>query len=197
VQKLSKTLKELIKSNNLNTLELSRLTGVSQPVIYRIISGETFDPKISTLCSIADYFGITVNQLLGDSPFGLNPINKSDEVFENIPLLKWDEITKNLTDRISAKGLFTVKMTDDSMEPLFLKDTFLIFDTNKKPKDNSYVLVHVKTEDKILFRQLQVVSRDKYLRPFNPNSDKYKIKVFSKYDKIYGVLVQARRNFQV
>ena len=65
---ISKTLKKLIADHKLNTMELARRTGIGQPVIYRLISGETDNPKIATLCALADYFGISVNQLIGETP---------------------------------------------------------------------------------------------------------------------------------
>jgi transcriptional regulator with XRE-family HTH domain len=197
VQKLGKTLKLLIEKHNLNTLELSKLTGVSQPVIYRIVSGKTFDPKISTLCLLANYFGITVNQLIGDKPFDLNPMNKLDSALKKNRLLTWEEIVKSLQEIKKINSIFKIRMNDDSMDPLFSKNSLLIFDTTKKPKDNSYVLVHIKGENTLLFRQLLFDSHNKYLKPLNSDSEKYRIKCLSRCDKICGVLVQARRNFQI
>ena len=47
---------------------LARATGVTQPTIHRILTGESSDPKTGSLRPIAEHFGITVAQLRGDEP---------------------------------------------------------------------------------------------------------------------------------
>lgn len=76
---ISENLKKLIEKYNLNTLELARRTGIGQPVIYRIMTGETDNPKIATVRTLADYFGISVNQLLGEN--APSSFNKPENVF--------------------------------------------------------------------------------------------------------------------
>jgi transcriptional regulator with XRE-family HTH domain len=51
--------------NSLTASELSRKTGIAQPVIYRLVTGGTENPQILTLKPIADFFKVSIEQLLG------------------------------------------------------------------------------------------------------------------------------------
>ena len=53
---------------------LARATGVTQPTIHRILTGESSDPKTGSLRPIAEHFGITVAQLRGDEPLQGLPV---------------------------------------------------------------------------------------------------------------------------
>ena len=62
---LSKILTQLIQQRGLSTAELARQTGVAQPVIYRLMTGTTENPQVLSLKPLADYFGISLDQLMG------------------------------------------------------------------------------------------------------------------------------------
>jgi SOS-response transcriptional repressor LexA len=55
----------LIKQHNTNAHELQRATGVPQPTIHRILTGESADPRTSTLERLANHFGVSVAHLRG------------------------------------------------------------------------------------------------------------------------------------
>jgi SOS-response transcriptional repressor LexA len=60
---VKKNLEWLIELRKTNPHELQRVTGVPQPTIHRILSGESTDPRTSTLQPLADYFRVTVAEL--------------------------------------------------------------------------------------------------------------------------------------
>lgn len=62
---LSATLSHLMSEKGIKSAELARKTGIGQPVIYRIMTGTTDNPQVLTLKPIADYFGVSLEQLLG------------------------------------------------------------------------------------------------------------------------------------
>lgn len=66
--RLAKTLHTLLQQARLSANQLADIIDVPQPTITRIISGETTKPRIDTLCKLADHFGITVSQLIGETP---------------------------------------------------------------------------------------------------------------------------------
>jgi len=78
---IKKNLEWLIAKKRTNPYELQRATGVPQPTIHRILSGESNDPRTKTLQPLADYFGVTVADLRGsdlsnrdgEATDGLNP----------------------------------------------------------------------------------------------------------------------------
>ncbi|MDS4030393.1 MAG: helix-turn-helix transcriptional regulator [Candidatus Contendobacter sp.] len=65
---VSEILSILMAREGLTDNELAARTGVPQPTISRIKSGESRDPRDSTLRQLADYFRLTVSQLRGDVP---------------------------------------------------------------------------------------------------------------------------------
>jgi len=65
MENLATVLTHLMTANNLSASELARKTGITQPVIHRLMTGATVNPQILTLKPIADYFGVSIDQLLG------------------------------------------------------------------------------------------------------------------------------------
>lgn len=53
----------LIAKNRTNPYEVQRATGVPQPTIHRILTGESSDPRTNTLQPLAAHFGVSVADL--------------------------------------------------------------------------------------------------------------------------------------
>lgn len=68
MENLSSILSHLMSEKGIKSAELARKTGVGQPVIYRLMTGTTDNPQILTLKPIADFFGVSLDQLLGLAP---------------------------------------------------------------------------------------------------------------------------------
>lgn len=68
MENLSSILSHLMSEKGIKSAELARKTGVGQPVIYRLMTGVTDNPQVFTLKPIADFFNISLDQLLGISP---------------------------------------------------------------------------------------------------------------------------------
>ncbi|MEO8964509.1 MAG: helix-turn-helix transcriptional regulator [Gammaproteobacteria bacterium] len=68
MQNLASVLTHLMTEKNIGSAELARKTGVAQPVIYRLMTGETVNPQIQTLMPLTIFFGISVEQLVGVLP---------------------------------------------------------------------------------------------------------------------------------
>lgn len=60
-------LKELRKSKNITQLDVATAIGVSPQVLSRYERGER-EPDYKTLCKLADFFGVSVDELLGRTP---------------------------------------------------------------------------------------------------------------------------------
>lgn len=58
-----KQLNELMDATGSNPTELARLTGIAQPTVHRILSGQSDDPKLSNLRKLARALGTTLSQL--------------------------------------------------------------------------------------------------------------------------------------
>lgn len=68
MNKIDSILYQLLQKHKYLTSSLSLKSGVSLPVIYRILMGEVVDLKLSTLLNLAGVFNITVSQLIGETP---------------------------------------------------------------------------------------------------------------------------------
>lgn len=65
--KFSQRLKELRKERGLTQEELSKLSGVSFPTISRYENGLRDEPKLTILKTLANYFDVTIDYLVGDT----------------------------------------------------------------------------------------------------------------------------------
>lgn len=71
---VAEILSRLMQQHEVSENALARATGVHQPTIHRILTGESSDPKTGSLRPLADYFGISVAQLRGDEPLQGLPV---------------------------------------------------------------------------------------------------------------------------
>ena len=59
IQRLADNLQSLMKTRNISENDISKTLDIPVMTVRRIVSGETTDPRISTLKLFADYFNIT------------------------------------------------------------------------------------------------------------------------------------------
>jgi SOS-response transcriptional repressor LexA len=206
---LSAILKRLIFQKNIKPTDLARKLNIPQPTIHRIVTGKSTRPYLSSLKPIAEYFSLNVNQLIGEEPLPaeFSENNAKQNIFSGkiqyLPLIPWEQLSNNNSDyekipflgSISIQG-FATTMPDSSMEPLFPSGSVLIFDPNKIPKDRSYVIVQLSDSNMFVFRQLLIDLDHKYIKPLNPDLNTFKMHLLGKNDRIYAVLVEARRMYE-
>lgn len=206
---LHEVLARLMFHRRIRTTELARFLNIPQPTLSRMVSGATTNPHNSSLKPIADYFQVTIEQLKGLEPIPwLNPSTQEALGWYKIPVLTWSqavqwkgmEDTKDnkqiYTDANISKHSYALIMQDASMEPQFPKGTLLVIDPEKTPKDRSFVVVSLKDYSEALFRQLLIDGPHQYLKPVSPDFDHFKMILLDKEDKVSGVLVQARRDYE-
>lgn len=68
MNKVASNLRALIARKNISENRLAMETGVPQPTIHRVISGKSSDPRDGTLRPLADFFGVTVEQMRTELP---------------------------------------------------------------------------------------------------------------------------------
>src|SRR3990167_9047265 len=80
-------LRELMKKSGLNEAKLSRATNIPQATVHKILAGKTEDPRASTLKTLSDFFGVSIDELLSG-----DPVPKSPTVaVQYIPIISWEE----------------------------------------------------------------------------------------------------------
>lgn len=200
---LSEILQQLIEEKGLTITELARRIHIPQPTIQRIASGTYKRPHAKTLKPIAEFFKITIDQLLG-----LEPIQwlVSKSIIRQIPILspsqasswpKAEDISYAPTvviDIEASADAYAMEMPDASMEPLIPKKSILIIDPAKEPHYRSYVAVKLQGAQEIIIRQLLIDGKNYYIKPLSSDFDLFKIAQLNSKDIIAGVVVQVRLN---
>src|SRR5690348_14894472 len=80
MQQLSSTLTRLMADKGIKSAELARKIGIGQPVIHRLMNGVTDNPQVHTIQPIAQYFGVTIDQLLGKTAMSDQKILDGDSL---------------------------------------------------------------------------------------------------------------------
>lgn len=207
---MSKILKGLMAELGINESELARRTGIGQPVVHRICSGETDNPKVATLSPIANFFAISISQLIGDEPLPVDRIpgtfNPDVQGWRQIPLLNWEQVLHwpNLnqksaplptisTDIELGQHAYAVSARDTTMEPRFPEGTILLIDPDLKPNNLDFAIIHIDGHDLPNFKQILIDGSHTILKPLNTD---FKTLLLDKPHKFLGVMVQSRMDFK-
>ncbi|WP_058526054.1 helix-turn-helix domain-containing protein [Legionella erythra] len=173
---LAQTLNGLIeREKKLTPASLARNLGIPTNKITRILNGDVTDPKASTLVQIANYFGITIEQLLGLEPIskqksiGINnelrlPVFQLSEPQQKTPMewYRWSEGT-------CEGNHFALLVDTDLYEPTFTKNSLAIINPHLRPVDRSYIVVKKKNDSSYYSIKKYVLEGSQvYLYPINP-----------------------------
>lgn|SRR3990167_2440994 len=194
-------LRALMRKAGINEAELSRRTSIPQATVHKILAGKTEDPRASTLKTLSNFFGISIDELLTGDPVSTG--TKSAAVAaQSIPVISWKEcinsqqFTSKLTPTNWDKWVVSeflskhpyALLSKPSMVPRFPKDTILFIDPDATPKDGDHVVVLYSDTDEATLREFSIDGPTKLLLPLNPNGDLTKL---DKSVKIVGVLVKS------
>lgn len=186
-----------------------------QPTIHRILTGESQTPRDPTLRPIADYFGVSINDL---RYIDLRKIQSESNIrpaaigTRRIPLLNSLQVVKMteaigsstrhgasdflLTDLDLSEAAFAFEIDDDSMTPEFNPGDRVIIDPALHPRPGDYV-VAANGEEDATFKRYRVRGKNDTgqeifeLIPLNPDYPAVSNEM-SKV-RIIGVMVEHRR----
>jgi transcriptional regulator with XRE-family HTH domain len=201
---LSTNLARLMFENNLDAPELSRLTSVPTATINRLRANIVTNPTIASLLPIANFFSISLNQLIGTDEIPssriagtFHPEYRNEKI---IPLITLDQITKenkdiksNYNDTISTSAnitpkAFATRMNNLAMFPKFPEGTIFIVEPEIPPSDQDFVLVKIEDQKNVSIKQLFIDGDDHYFKNINPEFGRL---VHSNKSEILGVIVEA------
>lgn len=131
-------LKHLMLLMRLTEARLSKESGVSTPIINRLLADEHADASFKTLQKLANFFSLSIDQLTGRTDLNYNALR--DTFYGNIPIIELElvphflEINSKViawNDNIHVfnpgKNDFCIVIEDDSYFPYFDKGEKLIF----------------------------------------------------------------------
>lgn len=208
----SKIISGLMLEMGIKESELARQTGLPQTTINRLLIGETSDPRANTLKPIANFFGVTIGQIIGEEP--INPtripgtfVPNNRDAWAHVPVISWEEAiswifrkdTYNIhshkkwiaTERPISNSSFAI-ISKQFMEPRFRKNSILIIDPKTDYQDGKFVVVSLDNSTATV-RQLVFDNSEFYLKNFDATIPT--IKLDTEKHKILGVIVEARMDF--
>lgn len=159
-------------------LDLSTELKCSYKTIYDLAEGVA-NPTLDTLLKVANYFHLTISQLIGERPLGeyisafikLVPILQFSEVEEFLGNTNHKLNSQNIlisSEKFLSEYAFTINANNET-EPIFKIGTILVFDKVEldiKSHNNKFVLV--KTEyGSIAIKKLFVENQSLFLQPVN------------------------------
>ena len=209
VLEIGNILSYLLNQGGISEAELARKISIPRATINRLASGRTPDPRASTLSAIAHYFNVSVDQLLGKQPlyFDSNQTIIATK-HSSIPLvdlketINWKELINRLkpdehfdwimVDPSIDEGKFALRVKGESMWPQFQENTILIIDPKKEAKNRDFIIAHIKKNDEIIFRQLIIEDRYRFLKAINNIFPTIQL---DDQDKIIGIVIQIRKSY--
>jgi hypothetical protein len=206
--KLSSILKTLLFQRDMKPVDLARELDIPQPTIHRLVAGKSTRPYKSSLQPIADYFCVSMEQLLGEELLPNIENTQINSKIKKINILPWDEIDYHKETGKSDKkqhiiiaadesNCFAMIMHDHSMEPVFPKGTILIFNPNQSPIDRSYVLVKLNGTKYPIFRQLLIDAENRFLKSINPDLISHQLRLLERDDYIIATLFESRISHKI
>ena len=187
IQSIARNLKALVVGSKVSEVEIARALNTSVLTIRRIISGETEDPRISTLKAIADYFNVSIDSLLDDNEqrsinamikskprvipiLGWKDIEACDSIMD-INLSNWDEWYPVVGEQnYISVSTFAIE-SRPSMQPKFPIGTLFIINPDEPPLDSDIILIRMKQEKALSLRELIIDPPKWQLQPIVTGSE--------------------------
>jgi len=196
----------LLKKKNLTLTNLANQSNLPKGTISNIISKRVLAPTVPVMQKIANVFEMTIDQIiqkpLSDYDYYLHVNNLNNGSFSKIPILSWYNIEQMLIDltivdknnafngwlnfnTLPKKGWLFALRSKSSYEPKIPANSFLIFDHNSNPVDNSYVLAQYKNKQECSLIQYFCDGNNEY---FTSLYEDKKIIIEPEQIKFLGVL---------
>ncbi len=212
---LSSNLKTLMSMAKINASELARRTGVAQPIIHRLSTGQNTNPKLATVKPISRYFMVSVSQLIGEealpSDKSFYRVSSEHRGWNRVPLITWKDAVEwpqaqtfyqesdtsiyVSTDANVSKSAYSLKIRGSTMEPLFPESTTIIVEPNRAPNDRDFVIVRIGIDPEARLKQVIIDGNDQYLKSLNPDLEDVKVSRLQNNDQILGVMAQAKVDY--
>ncbi len=156
---ICKTLEFLLDYYKLTGIELSRATNIPPQTIARLLHGQTPDPRVSTVGALANYFKISVEQIMGTNPLMLKEQNDLHlaETVQRVPVLPWENLGEwdSTVNHLSINNwsswvyiptvydgaVFALEVMSNIFKPPFYKRSIVIVKPNTSPQDGQFIVL--------------------------------------------------------
>lgn len=203
--KLCDNLNLLMAEARIKATELARETGLPASSIKKIRNCDNPNPTLTTLLPLANYFSLTLSQLVGDEPLPDKQIQGSykqsiEKSLRHIPLLAWDEAiawpaSKNqthsliATERDYSENAYALNVEENDWENL-ATGTILLIDPLLQTEHKDFIIVYKEGNKIPTLKQVLYDDGQLYLKPVVKG---YNISVFTAEHKLLGVVVEYKK----
>ncbi len=204
--KLAKNLKVLLEKNNATPSQLSNSCGIDLPRISRMMTGKTANPNVNSLQPIAEFFDVTIDQLIGTSPLQIDasygivvPINRL-----LVPIIEWKhtpywlEVKDHFNPKqtIDARSntscdAYALSINDTRFEPRFSEGSVIIVDPNLQPNNRDHIITEDKNNSQISIVQVIIENNKTFLKSVGK---KFKMKEIKEKLTNFGVITELHIN---
>lgn len=104
MNKMYEIIQELCRRDGTDVTKMCRALNIPRSTLSELASGRTKQLTLKNILPIAEYFGVTVDQLTGSEPLPAEP-QKDDEVSELIrdePVAAYENLKRYLTEEDKA-----------------------------------------------------------------------------------------------
>jgi transcriptional regulator with XRE-family HTH domain len=162
--------------------KLARVANIPKATINRILSGRTPDPRASTLIPIAQYFGVSLEQLLGIVPLPAHLPLQAKKIehtnFLQLPFMSMEQIYswhcgeytsqqhQNIVKdeaRHVMDNCYITQVDTVFMQPKFFNKTYIVVNPQLKAQSEDYVIYYIAATQAILLRQLVIEQNQHFL----------------------------------
>ncbi len=198
-------LNRLIAELGMSEAELARQIKIPLPTLNKITTGRVLDPKASTLIRIANYFNVTVDQLLGNAPLQ----TKNSCHLHYVPLIEWHEIENMQLEQldytnhknwisfenqypIKVKNIFALKVVGDAMSPCFDESTIVVIAQGSSVANKKCALIYLAEKKEFVLRQVFLDGKSMIAKPVNGI---FNTMTVNEHDKVIGGVIHSIRSF--
>lgn len=184
-QLLAKNLRLLLNARDISEGGLAEALSIPVMTVRRLTSGETGDPRISTLKTIADYLNVSIDSLMENNEDNHIALMKKN-IPQFVPILDWETATniKSLKEielqfwkewhpvitHSLSKGAFALE-SRPSMQPRYPAGTLFILDPDETPNDGDTILI--KLDNGLSLRKAIIDLPKWQLQPIVPGSETF------------------------
>lgn len=163
---LQKNLAYLMAKHQTNPTQVAQATKIPQPTVYRILMGETKNPRVDTLQTIADHFRVSLEALRGTSlreadfshqpapiaqPFRQVPVVGHVKGGDNGYLEELDCPVDGYVEYPARdKNAYALRVRGDALRPRIRPGEFVIVEPNRQPHPGDDVVVIARDGRKLL-----------------------------------------------
>jgi len=206
-EKLQENLARLMKHFKINMSQLHRQTGVPITTIQRIRTDPHANPTVTNLKPIANFFNISISQLIGDEPLPLTE-GQGDHFFrentahwKKIPLISWVDAPTWGTASEPEHAIIEVDIdvsnqsfalvVEEENWNNFPKESILVIDPNLKIENRDFIITQIANQSSCSLKQVLFYENGQYLKPVEPN---FPVTPFTKEYRVIGVVAQIKFN---